>query len=76
MDVAHGGELGNQPLPLAVQYLMEATPTTHFVRLTQAIIYRGADFSAVWKDFLAIALIGLVFFGIALERFRRTVALS
>ena len=76
LQLLSGAVTPRESMPLAVQYLMEATPTTHFVRLTQAIIYRGADFSAVWKDFLAIALIGLVFFGIALERFRRTVALS
>lgn len=75
LQILSGAITPRESMPLAVQYLMEATPTTHFVRLTQAIIYRGADFSAVWRDFMAIAAIGLVFFGIAHERFRRTVAL-
>ncbi len=76
LQILSGAITPRESMPLGVQYLMEATPTTHFVRLTQAIIYRGADFSAVWKDFVAIAIIGVVFFGIALERFRRTVALT
>ena len=48
-------------------------PTTHFVSLAQAILYRGAGFSIVWPQFLAIAGIGAAFFGAALWRFRRTI---
>ncbi len=52
---------------------MLAAPTTHFVRMAQAILYRGASFDVVWPQFLAIAVIGAVFFLIALARFRRTI---
>ena len=76
LQILSGAVTPRESMPLIVQYIMQATPTTHFVALTQAIIYRSADFSAVWKDFLAIAVIGVVFFGIALERFRRTVAFT
>lgn len=73
LQILSGAVTPRESMPLFVQYLMQATPTTHFVALTQAIIYRGADFSSVWKDFVAIALIGVVFFSVALERFRRSI---
>ncbi|HET8710163.1 MAG TPA: ABC transporter permease [Spongiibacteraceae bacterium] len=76
LQILSGAVTPRESMPLAVQYLMQATPTTHFVALTQAIIYRGANFSAVWKDFVAIAAIGAVLFSISLERFRRTVAMT
>ena len=49
-------------------------PTTHFVKISQAILFRGAGLSAVWVDFVAVALIAAAFFGIALRRFRASVA--
>lgn len=53
---------------------MQLSPTTHFVSFAQAVLYRGAGFDVVWRDCFVIAVLGLVFFGIALERFRRMVA--
>jgi ABC-2 type transport system permease protein len=41
--------------------------------LSQGILFRGADLSAVWLQFLALAVIGMVLFGIALARFRKTI---
>jgi ABC-2 type transport system permease protein len=41
--------------------------------LSQGILFRGADLSAVWPQFLALAVIGTVLFGVALARFRRTI---
>lgn len=50
-----------------------AASTTHFVMIAQGILYRGVDLSAVWPPFLALAVIGLTLFNIALVRFRRTI---
>jgi ABC-2 type transport system permease protein len=63
-------------MPEAVQTIMLAAPTTHFVSFAQAILYRGAGFDVVWRQCVAIAAIGAVFFLIALARFRRAVALA
>jgi ABC-2 type transport system permease protein len=52
---------------------MLIAPNTHYVMLAQAILYRGAGFSIVWPQFLALALVGSVFFLIALSRFRNTI---
>ncbi|MOA57611.1 Inner membrane transport permease YhhJ [compost metagenome] len=53
---------------------MLAAPTTHFVALAQAILYRGAGLDIVWPQLLAIIGIGAAFFTAALTRFRRTIS--
>ena len=53
-----------------IQTLMLAAPNTHFVLAAQAILFRGAGLDVVWPQFLALAGIGLVMFGISLRRFR------
>ena len=52
---------------------MLAAPTTHFVELGQAILFRGAGLDVVWKPFLWLALIGTALFVLALVRFRKTI---
>ncbi|MDF0543957.1 ABC transporter permease [Sphingobium sp. H39-3-25] len=68
-----GGITPRESMPELVQNLMLAAPTTHFVKMAQAILYRGAGIDVVWPQFLAIIVIGAVFFGIALTRFRKTI---
>ncbi len=73
LQMLSGGTTPRESMPEWVQQIMLAAPTTHFVMLAQGILYRGADFSAVWLQFLALAVIGSVLFGVALRRFRRTI---
>jgi len=73
LQVLDGGMTPRESMPEWVQQVMLAAPTTHFVMLAQGILYRGADLSAVWPNFLALALIGTTLFNIALFRFRRTI---
>jgi ABC-2 type transport system permease protein len=37
-----------------VRTLMLLAPTTHFVSLAQAVLYRGAGMSIVWPTLLAL----------------------
>ena len=53
---------------------MQVAPNTHFVMLSQAILYRGAGLDVVWPQFLSLAAIGAVLFTLALARFRKTLA--
>lgn len=76
LDMLSGGLTPRESMPAAIQAIMLAAPTTHFVQFAQAILYRGAGFEVVWRDFLAIIAIGGVFFLIALARFRRSVAMT
>ena len=49
---------------------MQASPSTHFVSFAQAILYRGAGIDVVWPQFLLVAVIGGLFFALAVWRFR------
>ncbi|WP_028079582.1 ABC transporter permease [Solimonas soli] len=71
LEMLSGGTTPRESMPLAVRTLMELAPTTHFVMLAQAILYRGAGLATVWPQFLAVAAIGSAFFAAALLRFRR-----
>lgn len=73
LQLLSGGTTPRESMPRIVQDLMLAAPTTHFVELSQAILYRGAGIDAVWKPFLALALIGGMLFFVSLSRFRKTV---
>lgn len=73
LQMLSGGSTPRESMPQAVQDIMLTMPTTHFVSLAQAILYRGADFSIVWPQFLTLLAIGGVFFTIALLRFRKTI---
>ena len=74
LQMLSGGLTPRESMPALAQNLMLAAPTTHFVALAQAILYRGAGFSVVWPRFLALSGIGGVFFVLALARFRNTIS--
>ena len=74
MSLLSGGTTPRESMPVPVQTLMLVAPTTHFVELSQAILYRGAGLDVVWRPFLALIGIGAVLFAVSLRRFRRTIA--
>jgi len=74
LQILSGGTTPRESMPELVQQIMLAAPTTHFVSLAQAILYRGAGLDIVWPQLLAITAIGSLFFLGALARFRRTLA--
>jgi len=59
LNMLSGGTSPPDSMPLAVQAIMLAAPTTHFVSLAQAILFRGAGLAVVvWPQLLAIVAIG------------------
>ena len=63
-----------ESMPEWLQYLMNLiSPTPHFVVFAQDVLYRGADFSIVWPEILATAVIGAVYFAFAFRRFRSVI---
>ncbi len=60
-----------ESMPSWLATIMQASPTAHFVSFGQAILYRGAGFSVVWREFLAVALTAGLFLLLALLRFRQ-----
>jgi ABC-2 type transport system permease protein len=75
MQLLSGSATPRESMPSFVQQLMLAAPTTHFVSIGQAILFRGAGFTVVWPQFLALAIIGTAFFTLTLLRFRKAVGL-
>ena len=74
MELLSGGTTPRESMPQLVQDVMLVAPTTHFVSMAQAILYRGAGMDVVWPQFLALLAIGSVLFALALARFRKTIS--
>lgn len=70
LNLLSGANTPVESMPKFLQYIVQFSPTTHFVSFAQAILIRGAGFDVVWKDFAAILAIGGAFFLVSLARFR------
>jgi len=73
LQMLSGGATPRESMPELVQDIMLAAPTTHFVELGSAILFRGAGLDVVWPQFLALAVIGATLFALSLGRFRKTI---
>jgi ABC-2 type transport system permease protein len=69
LQMLSGATTPRESIPTVLRELMLAAPTTHFVELSQAILFRGAGIDVVWPQLLALAAIGSVLFVISLARF-------
>jgi ABC-2 type transport system permease protein len=70
MNMLSGSNTPLESMPLWLARVMQVSPSTHFVAFAQSILYRGAGMDVVWPQFLAVAVIGALFFGLAILRFR------
>jgi ABC-2 type transport system permease protein len=70
MNMLSGSNTPLESMPPWLATVMQASPSTHFVSFAQSILYRGAGFNIVWPQFLAVAIVGGLFFGLAIFRFR------
>ena len=69
-----GGSTPMESMPVWLQYVMRTiSPTPHFVAFAQAVLFRGADITLVWRPLLAMLIIGSAYFAIASSRFRRVI---
>ena len=73
LQMLSGGVTPRESMPQAVQYLMQLAPTTHFVSIGQAILFRGAGIEVVWPQFLALIVIAGVLFAVSMLLFRKSV---
>ena len=73
LQMLSGGMTPRESMPILVQKIMLVAPTTHFVEIGQAILFRGAGLAVVWPAFLALLAIGIVLFLLSLRRFRSTI---
>ena len=70
MNMLSGSNTPLESMPPWLATAMQASPSTHFVSFAQAILYRGAGIDVVWPQFLVVAVIGGLFFALAVWRFR------
>jgi ABC-2 type transport system permease protein len=69
-----GSSTPMESMPIWLQYLMQTiSPTPHFVAFAQAVLFRGADLTLVWRPLAAMIVIGAVYFTVAQGRFRRVI---
>ena len=69
-----GSSTPMESMPVWLQYVMRTiSPTPHFVAFSQAVLFRGADITLVWRPMVAMLIIGVVYFSIAMSRFRRVI---
>jgi len=72
LQVLAGGLTPIESMPDGLRILMNAAPDTHFVALSQSILFRGAGIEAVWPELAALAVIGGTLFLFSLWRFRKS----
>src|SRR5271169_2616267 len=69
-----GSSTPMESMPVWLQYVMKTiSPTPHFVAFAQAVLFRGADISLLWRPLVAMFAIGVVYFFFAMSRFRRVI---
>jgi ABC-2 type transport system permease protein len=71
LQVLSGTLTPRESMPDFIQYVMLATPNTHFVSMAQSILFRAAGLEVVWPQFAALLAIGTILFALALQRFRK-----
>lgn len=72
MNLLSGSTTPMESMPTWLQYIMQLSPSTHFVALSQSILYRGAGLASVWYAMVAMLLTGSAFFLMAMLRFRQS----
>lgn len=59
-------------MPLWAQWIGEALPLTHYIRIVRAIMLKGAGIADLQYDTVALAILMIIAMTIAVTRFRRT----
>jgi ABC-2 type transport system permease protein len=57
-----------------VRWIGYGLPLTYFIQISRGVMLRGAPIEALWAPFVYLGIIGLVVFGLATLRFRRSLA--
>ena len=76
LDMLSGGQTPIESQPGWLQAFTFLLPSRHFVSFSEAILFRGAGIEIVWQAFVIVTILGLVFFGLSLSLFRRSIAVD
>jgi ABC-2 type transport system permease protein len=58
-------------MPVAIQWLAEILPLTHFLRIIRGVMLRGASLPSLWPDVLALVAFTAAMMTAAVLRFRK-----
>jgi ABC-2 type transport system permease protein len=74
LNMLSGAASPIEGMPEPLQVAIQVSPTMHYIKLAQSVLYRAAGFDAVWPHFASLAALGGLFLAVALARFRRMLA--
>ncbi|QQP93529.1 ABC transporter permease (plasmid) [Skermanella sp. TT6] len=74
LNMLSGATSPIEGMPPVLETLIQASPTVHFVTLSQAVLFRAAGLEVVWPQLLILAGLGALFLAAALARFRTMLA--
>jgi ABC-2 type transport system permease protein len=63
-----------EAMPLPLQRVILISPTVHYVKFAQAVLYRAAGLDVAWSYMAILGGLGSIFFALALTRFRTMLA--
>jgi ABC-2 type transport system permease protein len=61
-------------LPYALRLVSQVLPATHFIAITRGIIIRGASFTDLWRNVVALVVISAVLIASSTRAFRKTIS--
>ena len=73
MELLSGGTTPLESMPEWLQTVMKLSPSTHYVSYSQAVLFRDASFWDVWPQVAMMLFIGILFFSLALTRFKKAI---
>jgi ABC-2 type transport system permease protein len=74
LNMLSGATSPVESMPDVLQVAIQVSPTMHYVKFAQAILYRAAGFDVVWPQVAIMAALGAAFLTLALARFRSMLA--
>jgi len=74
LNMLSGAASPIEGMPEPLQVAIQVSPTMHYIKLAQSVLYRAGGFDMVWPHFASLAVLGAVFLAAALARFRRMLA--
>ena len=74
MNLLSGGNTPLESMPQFLQKAMQFVPSTHFVSFSQAVLFRNATLTMVWKELAIMFAIGSIYTLFTLSRFRKMLA--
>jgi ABC-2 type transporter. len=73
LQLLSGGITPRESMHEFIQNSMIFMPNTHFVMVSQGVLYRGAELSVVYPQLIVLFAIGCIFYFIALKSFKSTI---